>query len=396
MAPHLAKHRRLARVGTSLSLVALGISVLVACSSSGSSGTNSSATNSSATGGGTGSGTTTSTAACVSAAKAAVATYKTPMPLDLPSTSTNMSKLSGKTIWFITPILEPFLISVTNAFNAAGKAAGVGTHIYNAKAQPNLYNTGIEQAVAAHAAGIVLWAIPPDSVPNALANAKKAGIPVVAGATGVPNPTDGTVAGTVSVDLALEGTQMANYALMITGCKTNALVAYDPGPKALTAELAGIKATFAKACPSTCKITEQSMSLATMATQLQTQTARFLLRDKTINVAISTFDTAATYMAPAVANAKLKLISTNGLSANLTSVRTTGPQIADVSYPPGEYVGWLMFDQTARAAMGEPVTQTTLPLQLFDKSNLPASNDFNSLWPKLVGYQAKFTALWGG
>ena len=32
--------------------------------------------------------------------------------------------------------------------------------------------------------------------------------------------------------------------------------------------------------------------------------------------------------------------------------------------------------------------------QLFDKSNIPASNDFEILWPGLADYQTAFKAKW--
>lgn len=380
-----SRHFCASRVWSVLGAAVVAASTLSSCASSG--GTAQPVNNPSAS---------ASTSQCVKDATAAVATYKKPLPLKLAGTSVDMSKLSGKTFWFISPTQATgYAAAVTKAFAAAGKAAGVKTHLFNGNAQPDLYNQGVDQAVAAKAAGIVLYAINPALVPNALAKAKAAGIPVLGDATGVPTPTDGTLAGTVTVDLRAEGTQMANYALMTAGCKINAAVAYDPNLKALTTQLGAIKATFAKACPSTCKVTDLSLNIATMATKLQTQTASLLLRDSSINMAIATFDSAATYMAPAVAKANIKLIGTNGLPANLTMIRTTGVQVADVSYPPAEYNGWILVDQLARAALKQPVDQTQLPLQLFDKSNIPSSNDFNTLWPNLVGYQLKFTALWG-
>lgn len=368
-----------------LALCATVTGTLVACSSS---GTNTKAASS---------GSTPSSANdCVATGTAAVKTYRSALKPDFPTGKINISSVTGKTLWFISPTQATgYVAAVTTAFTAAATAAGLKSQIFNGNAKPDLYNQGIEQAIASHAAAIVIYAINPSLVPNALADAKKANIPVFADATGVPTPSDGTIKGTISVDFAEEGTQLANYALMTTGCKVNAAVAFDPNQKALTSQIDAIKAQFAKVCPSTCKVTDLSMSLATMATSLQSQTSSLLLRDQTINIAISTFDSAATYMAPAVATANLKLIATNGLAANLDSVRTGGTQIADVSYPPAEYNGWILVDQLLRAATNQPLTTTTLPLQLFDKENIPATSDFATLWPNVVGYQNKFTTAWG-
>ncbi len=374
------------RLVATLAVCAVIGSALTACSSSGGSKSTSSGSSSASSG----------ASDCVSTATAAVKTYTAPLKPEFPTGKIDISSVTGKTLWFISPTQATgYVAAVTTAFTAAATAAGLKSQIFNGNAKPDLYNQGIEQAIASHAAAIVIYAINPSLVPNALADAKKANIPVFADATGVPTPTDGTIRGTISVDFAAEGTQLANYALMTTGCKVNAAVAFDPNQKALTSQVTAIKAQFAKACPSTCKVTDLSMSLATMATSLQSQTSSLLLRDPTINLVISTFDSAATYMSPAVATANLKLIATNGLTANLDSVRTGGTQIADVSYPPAEYNGWILVDQLLRAATNQPLTTTTLPLQLFDKSNIPATDDFATLWPNVVGYQSKFTTAWG-
>lgn len=333
---------------------------------------------------------------CTQQAKADVNAARQPLKLVVPSANVDLSPAKGKTIWFISPTQATgYAQRVSQAVTAAAAAAGMKAQIFDGKAQPDRFNQGIEQAVSSHAAGIITYAINPAVVPTALQKAKAAKIPVIAAATGVPNPTDGTVAETISVDLNKEGKLMAEYAALASGCKLNTAVTFDPNQKALTTERDAVKSTLGQLCPSTCGVREQSMSLATMATQLGSDIQSLLQRDQKVDTVISTFDTAAMYMAPAIGQTgrNVRLIATNGLPENLDMVRS-GKQAADVSYPPPEYTGWLLVDQLGRAIVGAPTENSELPLQLFDKTNLPANNGFATMWPNLAGYQAAFKAKW--
>lgn len=335
---------------------------------------------------------------CQSQAKSALATLNAPMKLVVPSASINMAANKGKSVWFISPTQTAgYVRRVSEYFAAAAKAAGMKPTVFDGKDEPERFNQGIDQAVASKAAGIVMWAIPPEAVPNALAQAKAAGIPVVAAATGVPNPTNGTLAETISVNLEEEGAALAEIAASELGCKVNAAITLDTSQKALTTEASAAKAELAKLCPSTCKSQEQTMSLATMATALGPATQTLLQREPELNALLVTFDTAAFYMAPAIAQTghHVTLVSTDGLPENLDLVRE-GKQAADVSYPPAEYAGWLMLDQVGRAILKAPLENPEMPLHLFDKKNLPSSNSFNALWPEMSGYQAAFEAKWKG
>lgn len=334
------------------------------------------------------------TSQCAQQARDAVNAARQPLKLTVPEQAFDMPK--GGTIWFISPTQATgYAQRVSKNVQAAATAAGMKAEVFDGKAQPDRFNQGIEQAIASKAAGIVTYAINPAVVPTALQKAKAAGIPVIAAATGVPNPTDGTIAETVSVDLNKEGQLMAQYAAATSDCKVNAAVTFDPNQKALTTQVAAVKAELAKLCPDSCAAQDHEMSLATMATQLGSSVQSLLQRQQKVDTVISTFDTAAFYMAPAIAQTgrKVNLIATNGLPENLDMVRQ-GKQAADVSYPPPEYTGWLLMDQLGRAIAGEPTENSELPMQLFDKSNIPASNDFEILWPGLADYQAAFKSKW--
>ena len=337
--------------------------------------------------------------ACVAEVTKKVADYKKPMPLVVPEKPVDMGRNAGKTLWFISPTQATgYAMRVSKAFVVAAEAAGMKARIFDGKAQPDRFSQGIDQAVASGAAGIVIYAINPAIVPTSLQQAKRKGIPVIAAATGVPNPTDGTVLETISVDLAAEGIQMAHYAAMARECELETAVTFDPNQKALTTQRDAIKTEYERLCPETCTVKEHSMSLGTMATQLGSSIQSLLQRSPRMNAVIATFDSAALYMVPAIEQTGRDvpiIIATNGLPENLDLVRQGTAQIADVSYPPAEYTGWLIADQLGRGVLGEPVEHDELPMQLFDKQNVPPSNDFDVLWPELVDYQDAFKTVWG-
>ena len=86
----------------------------------------------------------------------------------------------GKKIWVVANGQSSEAVAgVTKAASDAGKLIGWDVTIFDGKFQPNVQLSGVQQAVAANADGIVLTAIDCATVKSALEAAKKAGIPVV-------------------------------------------------------------------------------------------------------------------------------------------------------------------------------------------------------------------------
>lgn len=376
-------------------LAALALVVVVsACGSSDSSSTSA-----------TGSSTNASASAgndCASKVKAMVAQEKAPMEPIIPDANVDMSKVAGKTIWYISPSQATgYALALSKTVKAATDAAGLKLQIFDGKGQPDRFTQGLEQAVAQKAGGIILYGIDPGLVPNGLKAAKAANIPVLSVFTGKPAPADGSIFESINEDNDTNARQMARYAASITDCKVNAAVSFDTTYPALVTERDVIKDELGKLCPDTCKVQDHAMKLATMATDLGPSVQSLLQRNQDINVIFATFDQAATYEAPAVqqSGSKAKIIGTNGLPPNIDSIRKGGAQVADVSYVPPEFMGWLSIDQLGRAMTGAETGENgkpyLMPVQTFDKENVGTSSDFASLFPKLADYQSQFTAKWG-
>jgi ribose transport system substrate-binding protein len=375
--------------------------VLAACGSSSSS--SSSSAPAASTSSSVAASTTASASGCVASVTKLVSQETAPMPLLLPSTPVDMSKIKGKTIWYISPSQATgYALAVSQALTAAGNAAGVKISIFDGKGEPTLFTQGMSEAVAAKAAGIVLYGINPALVPVGLQAAKAAKIPVLAVLTGEPAPPNGTIFESINEAVTTGADDMADYAAYATGCKVNGATSFDSTYPSLVTERNTIKAEFAKICPSTCTVQDDPMSLATMATALAPNVESLIERNPKLNTIFATFDQAATYEIPAVQQSgggKVKIVGTDGLPPNVDAIRKGEAQIADIAYVPPEYLGWLCLDQVARAILGKPTGQNgkpfVMPVQTLDKTNVGTSDTVASLFPKLANYEADFKAKWG-
>jgi ribose transport system substrate-binding protein len=87
----------------------------------------------------------------------------------------------GKNVWFVSVGLGTGTTAASaDAAKAAGKQLGWKVTVSDGQFDSSKMLTGIQQAVAAQADGIILWAIDCKGVRNGLEEAKQANIPVVA------------------------------------------------------------------------------------------------------------------------------------------------------------------------------------------------------------------------
>jgi ribose transport system substrate-binding protein len=395
------RRRRLAPSWRALAVAAVAALLVSACGSASSSSTNASsasASNAAATAGSTstssGSASTdaasTSTSSCLSQAKHVVDPAEAPMTIETPTQPIQMSKLKGKLVYFIS-VGSGYSLRLANGFVAAAHAAGLNPVIFTG-ATPQDWNTGIQQAVSRHAAGIMMMPIQPALVAASLAQARAAGIPVV-NENSVPPPATGV---TANVLVPTVGAQIAAYAALQTNCNVHALLSYDPTFVGLVAIADSVKSELKLLCPTTCTSQDLVVNLATVATQAGSALQSALQRNPSINAVIPTFDSLGLVMAPALAQggSSAKLYSFDGDAPNIELVRK-GVQAADYSYAPTEYQGYIDLDALARTMLKLKANPSPVQFQLFNRSDLPSSNDFSAMWPKLTGYQSAFMKLWG-
>lgn len=369
---------------------ALALSACGSSSSSSSSAGSSTSVGSAATSGASTSASTSSSA-CLSQAKQVVDAAEQALTTEVPSQSIPMSKLKGKLVYFIG-LGSGYSLRLATDFEIAAHAAGLNPVIFNGATPPD-WNTGIQQAVSRHAAGIMMMPIQPSLVQPSLAQAKTAGIPVV-NENSIPPAATG-ITTTVPVPTTI-GKQIAAYAALENNCKVNAVIPLDPAFVGLVSIAESMIAEFKQLCPSTCTGKTMPLNIATVATEAGPAIQSQLQKDPSINAVMPTFDSLALIMAPALAQSgsKAKLYSLDGDEANLALVRK-GLQAADYSYAPTNYQAYIDVDALARTMLKMPSTPSPVQFQLFTTANIPGSSSFEALWPKLAGFQTQFMKLWG-
>jgi ribose transport system substrate-binding protein len=389
--------RASALIGTVAALS--GLFVLSACGSSSSNDASSSTQSSGSSTSAQAPNATTSS--CVNAAKTAVATEEKPISPVYSTASVDAAKSKGKTVWMIQNTITPFVTAATQAFQQAGQAAGIDTKVVNGNGAIPQIDSGVSEAIAQHAGGIVLYAVNLATVATEIKAAKAAGIPVVDlvnGQSASENPASEGVYGHVTEDAALGGKIAADWMLDYTGCHLNTAILGGSVVTPHVLAAAGTKAEIQKLCGSSCKSQFVNLDLSQLVTEAQQQAQQVLRRDPSINVMYPQFDGAVPYVIAGLKQAgdqsKVKLISADGTPQSIAYIRSgTSPQLADWSLPPAGFVGWDAMDQILRGMAGIAPASGVLPIQLLDTSNIgtPGTN----LFPNFNNYQSKFEQLWG-
>jgi len=331
-------------------------------------------------------------------AEKAVEEAKAPAQLNLPTEPIEMSKLKGKTVFYITPSLQiPFCAELTKEIEAAGKAAGVNVVGFDGKGKADVFNQGVEAAIAQHASGIILQAIDPSIVSGPLAKAKAAGIKVVDMFNRSPEtPLDENVEAQVTLDYPQSGRTMANYIAADSGGKGKVGVVTWGIYEIYQEMVPAFEEELEKVCPECELEAVKDVSPTGPATELQNVTTQMLRQYPEMDYVAPVSDALGMQMLPAVeaAGREVKIVTADGSIPALEALEEGPPMDADVSDPPLPAVSWTALDQVSRLMLGkEPSEQDSdLPTQLFTAGEVPEEAE---RWPGFEGFEEKFEELWG-
>jgi ribose transport system substrate-binding protein len=356
--------------GISLSLAALSLMSLAACSE----GT---------TPGAAADGTKVDT----SAAEKVVDEAKAVPSFTPPGPAFDASKASGKTVVNISlNSTVPFNQIVDAAMSEAGEAAGVKVVQYTNQGQTSQWIQGMESAIAQKADAIVLEGSPdPKLLGPQIAAAKKAGIPVISThlydesyvADAKKDQPD--ITAFVDAHHYRAGTLMADYAIAHSGGHVNAyfVTSNEVQPAA------GIAQAFSdelKAkCPDTCKAEIVNIPISDWATKVPTQVQTALLKDPSINYVVPVFDGMTPFLVTGITQAGktngVNIVAYNGTASVLKMIQDKHLVVAEVGEPL-EWLGWANMDQVLRVLAGEePLESEKTPLRLFDETNVDETGD---------------------
>ena len=309
----------------------------------------------------------------------------------------DISKLKGKHVWIITSTLAvPFVATIAHGVEAAAKAAGIETTLFDGKGDVSQWNRGMAQAVSQHADGIVTVGASPELMKGPTGDALKANIPVVDAVTA--DKTAPLVPGTfshVSISFDHSGQLQADEAIARTEGKAKVLILGDNEFPGEVSRVEGMRKEFSTRCPD-CVVTIQDTQVGNLGVKLGQLTQTLLRRDPDINMVLPTYDAQAIYVVPAIKAANfdrtIGVIGADAVPSNLDWIRQGNIQIADVGEPE-TWLGWAALDEVARGMLGMKPVDEQIPLRLFAAENLKGvSNDENELFGG--DYEAQYKKLW--
>lgn len=298
----------------------------------------------------------------------------------------------GKNIFVITCASQGIgCVRAANGVVEAGQVLGWRVRVIDGRGDPAAWNAGILSAVTAKADGIVLAAVPPMLVGDALAQAKSAGIAVVSVFNPKPQQTDSVFA-YVRPDHVAQGKLAADWVAVTSGGTAKVILVEDPIFPELVQRGVGFRQGIANC--SGCKIVESVEStLATMAQRLPGAVAAALTRNPDANYVIAPFDSNGFFANEGVRQAgrtgKVRVGSYEGDPQTVAAIR--GGDYAMTVADPAEWMGWQATDELARAFAGAAPANITVVDRLIDKGNAPSTEG----WLGDVDYKAQFRKLWG-
>ncbi|MCD9622779.1 sugar ABC transporter substrate-binding protein [Rhabdothermincola salaria] len=331
---------------------------------------------------------------CVETAQAVVDAGRAELELVAPESEVDQAELEGKSLWLVNVVNNQLTTVVADGFTAGAEALGMDTTVIDGQGETNTWIAGIDQAVAQGADGIAILGIDPDLASAPLQKAEDAGIPVVDIFNSNPADPMGTgIVAHVTPDFTRSGELVANWMMADSGCEATAFVLGADVLELQVEMMEAIEATMAEDCPD-CSVVRENVDLANLANDLGTKVPNVLRREGDIDYLVPVFDSAVTFALPAAQQAGFegKVLGHDGVPANLDLVRA-GDQALDGAFPPNEWIGWATVDVLANAILGNPFEGYTIPVQLFDETNIGSSND--ELFPAYDGYEEAFTTAWG-
>lgn len=289
----------------------------------------------------------------------------------------------------------------TGAAAEAAKELGWKTTLFDTKGDPTTAASGIRQAIAGKYDGIYYYYMDCDYARTALAEAKKAGIPVVAaeafdcnqidkGAPSLFTDTVHYVAGDYMAHARAWGRAIADHAIWKQGGKSKALAFLDDTSRGSRPILEGFQDEYAK-CKD-CELHVVKFPFSAFGTKLQSIAAQNLLKYPDVNTTLTTYEAISLEVAPAVRQSGRDILQFvgEGGEPGLDLIRQ-GINGFGNGYPL-DWEGWAAVDALVRLIAGEKPVPSGIGFQTFDKDHyMPAKGRYVSP----IDYRSMYRKLWG-
>jgi ribose transport system substrate-binding protein len=299
----------------------------------------------------------------------------------------------GKTVYVIGCLLatEGCARPARSAMEA-GKKLGWHMTLLDGAGEPNKMAAGIEQAINAHANGIIFEAIDATIVKAALAKAKKAGIKTTCFACANQENLFDHIEPSYQ-EFIDQGYALAAQMYKQTGGHPKMILLKDLSFGAVGYRLQGTKKFFneCKAAGGDCQIlTEQNILSTELTTRVPGLVSQLVKQYPTANALWMPYDAAQAFVAQGVRQggsspSKVGLYGFDGNSANLTAIRKGDEAASEVG--PLEWVGWDQVDTLNRLFAGQQPVENVVQYKLMEKANLPATDSWSGDKPYKPGYE---------
>ncbi len=315
-----------------------------------------------------------------------------------PGPAFDATSLKGGSLYYVSLSQAiPVLAREQEGIKQAAMALGMSYHVCDGKFQPAQAASCINAAVSAGATGIITDSIVIDAVSTAAANAASKNIPIVA--------VSAIGSNTKSVSYVSNGDELSHMvsASWIVADSSGTAKVLQTGVQddsgAINDITTGSKPVFDKC--SGCDVVQATYTSATVP-GIPSLISSSLLKNRDRDYGFPQFDFLVPLFKSGVQTAgftaKMKIVSTNAVVSSMQLIKSGG-QAADAGSN-RNYSGWAAVDTMARMVKGQVVAPYTIPVRLFDKTNidtvtLTEDAGTSGEWFGSLAYQQDFKKLWG-
>lgn len=303
--------------------------------------------------------------------------------------------MQGKSVMSIPVTSQlPITKAIEQRFSDRAKQLGFKFTHYQNQGQQDQWVRGFNFGISQNASVIDIPAIPPKLLGPQIKAAQNSDTKVVSSyQAGIEQSVD-LVDASTRLPYKEAGALLAAWAVVKTNGNLDTLVSIDPTQSSSDSLRAGLDSVF-KTC-SSCKVKYMEVATSNWQSQLQSTTAAALSTDPNVNYVISTFDSALTFIIPAIKAAhregKIGLNGYNGTPFVLDLIKSGAVQM-DV----GNDEFWVadaILDNDMRVAAGmDPVSDEKIGTFIWDADSVKQYGNPNALLK--TDYTAGYNTLWG-
>ncbi len=335
----------------------------------------------------------------VAAAAQRVASARDALPADLPD-----APIKAPTGSFVAVVAcnaaQPGCADPARGAVEALEAAGLRAKLIDGQGTSDKQNAAIRQALALRPDGIITSAIDPETVQQALGEARRQGVAVVSlAALGESELVDANVGPTVA-DYTATGTLLADLAITELKGAVKALVLHDEGFAVLEPRYRGFVEGL-DACSSCEVLEEQTFTSADLAVGVPRLVQQLVQRHPDVNTFYVDYDDAVPPLLQglrSVGRDDVLVLGSNGTVDATQCIASDCGQAATTAFSL-DGIGWAAADSMLRVLAGIPASDAVygLGVKLIDAEVARAVVDSseNGMWDGDADYRAAYLALWG-